>query len=201
MSVWRGGELVVAQGRKRLYWELSRISPSGVTGVTGAGVTVADPALDELAEAAVLAIDPHPDGLFGVDLTYDRAGVPNPTEINVGRFFTTHQFFTALGVNLPYAYLKLAFGEPPPTFPRRRNPAPEGMVWIRGRLRARARPSRRDRPPPGRPGGAATSTRPLTVFFDFDGTLVDVRERHYRSYRSALARCAGAPWTPRPTGG
>ena len=132
MSVWRDGELVVAQGRKRLYWELSRISPSGVTGVTGAGVTIADPALDELAEAAVLAIDPHPDGLFGVDLTYDRDGIPNPTEINVGRFFTTHQFFTALGVNLPYAYLKLAFGEPPPAFPRRRNPAPEGMVWIRG---------------------------------------------------------------------
>ena len=132
MSLWHGGELVVAQGRKRLYWELSRISPSGVTGVTGAGVTIADPAVDEVARAAVLAIDPHPHGLFGVDLTYDRQGVPNPTEINVGRFFTTHQFFTALGVNLPYAYLKLAFGEPPPPFPRPLNPAPEGMVWIRG---------------------------------------------------------------------
>jgi glutathione synthase/RimK-type ligase-like ATP-grasp enzyme len=132
MSIWRDGELVVAQGRRRLYWELSRISPSGVTGVTGAGVTCADPALDELASAAVLAIDPHPDGLFGVDLTYDRAGVPNPTEINVGRFFTTHQFFTAVGLNLPYVYLKLAFGEPPPPLPRRLNPAPAGMVWIRG---------------------------------------------------------------------
>jgi glutathione synthase/RimK-type ligase-like ATP-grasp enzyme len=132
MSVWHDGELVVAQGRRRLYWELSRISPSGVTGVTGAGVTVADPALDELARAAVLAIDPHPNGLFGVDLTYDRAGVPNPTEINVGRFFTTHQFFTAIGLNLPYVYLKLAFGEPPPPLARRLNPAPEGMVWIRG---------------------------------------------------------------------
>ena len=29
MSVWRDGELVVAQGRKRLYWELSRISHRG----------------------------------------------------------------------------------------------------------------------------------------------------------------------------
>jgi biotin carboxylase len=132
MSVWHDGELVVAQGRKRLYWELSRISPSGVTGVTGAGVTIADPALDEIAHAAVLAIDPHPHGLFGVDLTYDRAGVPNPTEINVGRFFTTHQFFTALGVNLPWAFVRLAFGEAPPRFGRRLNPAPDGMVWIRG---------------------------------------------------------------------
>jgi carbamoyl-phosphate synthase large subunit len=132
MSVWRDGELVVAQGRRRLYWELSRLSPSGVTGVTGAGVTVADPALDDLAVRAVLAIDARPHGLFGVDLTFDRAGEPNPTEINVGRFFTTHHFFTALGLNLPYVYVKLAFGEPPPPVARRCNPLPDGQVWIRG---------------------------------------------------------------------
>lgn len=132
MSVWNGGDLVVAQGRKRLYWELSRVSPSGVTGVTGAGVTIADPTLDEIATRAVLAIDQRPHGLFGVDLTYDRAGTPNPTEINVGRFFTTHQFFAALGLNMPYVYLKLAFGEPPPPIVRRLNPVPEDQVWIRG---------------------------------------------------------------------
>jgi hypothetical protein len=132
MSLWHDGDLVVAQGRKRLYWELSRIAPSGVTGVTGAGVTVADPALDDIASRAVLAVDPSPHGLFGVDLTYDRGGVPNPTEINVGRFFTTHQFFTALGLNLPELYVKLAFGEPLPTLARRCSPLPDGMVWIRG---------------------------------------------------------------------
>jgi carbamoyl-phosphate synthase large subunit len=132
MSIWRAGELVVAQGRKRLYWELSRVSPSGVTGVTGAGVTIADAALDDIAARAVLAIDPHPHGLFGVDLTFDRSGTPNPTEINVGRFFTTHQFFTALGLNMPYIYLKLAFGESPPPIARRLNPLPEDQVWIRG---------------------------------------------------------------------
>jgi hypothetical protein len=132
MSVWRDGQLVVAQGRRRLYWELSRVSPSGVTGVTGGGVTIADAELDDIATRAVLAIDPRPQGLFGVDLTFDGDGVPNPTEINVGRFFTTHQFFTALGLNLPYIYLKLALGEPPPPVPRRHNPLPEGMVWIRG---------------------------------------------------------------------
>jgi hypothetical protein len=132
MSVWHDGELVVAQGRRRLYWELSRVSPSGVTGVTGAGVTISDTTLDHLATRAVLAIDPRPHGLFGVDLTYDGTGTPNPTEINVGRFFTTHQFFTALGLNLPYVYVKLAFGEPPPPIRRRHNPLPDGMVWVRG---------------------------------------------------------------------
>jgi hypothetical protein len=132
MSVWHDGELVVAQGRRRLYWELSRVSPSGVTGVTGAGVTISDATLDHLATRAVLAIDPRPNGLFGVDLTYDGTGTPNPTEINVGRFFTTHQFFTALGLNLPYVYVKLAFGEPLPPIGRRHNPLPDGMVWVRG---------------------------------------------------------------------
>jgi glutathione synthase/RimK-type ligase-like ATP-grasp enzyme len=132
MSIWYDGELVVAQGRRRLYWELSRVAPSGVTGVTGAAVTIADAVLDDIAERAVLAIDPRPHGLFGVDLTYDGSGLPNPTEINVGRFFTTHQFFTALGLNMPDIYVKLAFGEPPPSIERRRNPLEKGMVWIRG---------------------------------------------------------------------
>jgi hypothetical protein len=95
-------------------------------------VTVADAQLDEIATRAVLAIDPRPNGLFGVDLTYDAAEVPNPTEINVGRFFTTHQFFTALGLNLPEVYVRLAFGEPPPPIERRYNPLPEGKVWVRG---------------------------------------------------------------------
>jgi hypothetical protein len=132
MSIWHKGELILAQGRKRLYWELSKVSQSGVTGATGAAITVSDPQVDEIARAAVLAIDAQPDALFGVDLTYDRNGIPNPTEINIGRFFTTHLFFTELGVNMPYVFVKLAFDEAPPEFPQRLNPAKQGMVWIRG---------------------------------------------------------------------
>ncbi len=123
---------MLAQGRKRLYWELSKVSQSGVTGATGAAITVADPQVDEIAMAAVLAIDPEPDALFGVDLTYDRNGIPNPTEINIGRFFTTHLFFTELGVNMPYVFVKLACDEPVPEIPQKLNPAAPGMVWIRG---------------------------------------------------------------------
>jgi hypothetical protein len=132
MSIWHQGELVLAQGRKRLYWELSKVSQSGVTGATGAAITVADPQVDKIAMAAVLAIDPEPDALFGVDLTYDRDGIPNPTEINIGRFFTTHLFFTELGVNMPYVFVKLARDEAPPEIPQKLNPARPGMVWIRG---------------------------------------------------------------------
>jgi hypothetical protein len=42
MSIRHRGELVVAQGRRRLFRELARVSPSGVTGATGAGETVHD---------------------------------------------------------------------------------------------------------------------------------------------------------------
>ncbi|MEX0761267.1 MAG: carboxylate--amine ligase [Dehalococcoidia bacterium] len=131
-SIWKDGCLLVAQGRKRLYWEFSNRAPSGVTGVTGTGVTVSDPVVDEIARDAVLAIDQDPDGIFGVDLTYDEEGLPNLTEINCGRFFTTHQFFTNAGLNLPDIFVRAALGEELPTLPGKVNPLPEGLVWIRG---------------------------------------------------------------------
>lgn len=132
MSIWSNGKLIVAQGRKRLYWELGRISASGITGITGGGVTVNDETVDNIALKAIKSIDPKPNGIFSVDLTYDFSGVPNPTEINIGRFFTTHYFFTKAGLNMPEIYLKLAYKEPLPKIKKRINPLPPGLVWIRG---------------------------------------------------------------------
>jgi len=131
-ALWKDGELVVAQGRVRLYWELGNRAPSGVTGITGTGVTVSDAALDDLALRAIRAIDERPNGIFSVDLTYDRRGVPNPTEINIGRFFTTHLFFTRAGLNLPHLFVKLAFDEPIPPLARTTNPLANDLAWVRG---------------------------------------------------------------------
>lgn len=132
MSIWNNGKLIVAQSRKRLYWELSKISPSGISGVTGAAVTVSDPSVDKIAQKAILAIDKKPHGLFGVDLTYDKDNIPNPTEINIGRFFTTILFFAEAGLNMPYIFIKLAFGEKLPKISKKMNPLKPGLVWIRG---------------------------------------------------------------------
>lgn len=132
MSLWKNGELICAQGRKRLYWEFASRSVAGVTGITGTGVTISDPEVDRVALAAIRAIDPAPNGIFGVDLTYDAQGSPNPTEINIGRFFTTIDFFTAAGLNMPALYLKAAFDEPLPPVEPRINPLPEGLAWVRG---------------------------------------------------------------------
>ncbi|MEO8456467.1 MAG: carboxylate--amine ligase [Chloroflexota bacterium] len=131
-SIWHNGELIVAQGRERLQWEFADRAPSGVTGITGAGITVRDEQVDETAQRAILAIDSKPHGIFAVDMTRDSAGVPNPTEINIGRFFTTTLFFTFAGLNMPHIYTKLAFGEKPDIPEPRLNPVEPGLLWVRG---------------------------------------------------------------------
>jgi len=132
LSIWKDGELIVAQGRKRIYWELGKIAPSGISGATGTGISVSDPVLDEIAQKAVLAISKKPNGIFAVDLTYDNNGIPNPTEINIGRFFTTHEFFTQAGLNMPYMLVKLAYNEEIPLIQKKINPLKENLAWIRG---------------------------------------------------------------------
>jgi hypothetical protein len=132
MSLWSKGELICAQSRKRLYWEFASRSIAGVTGITGTGVTIADPTVDRIAVDGILAIDSTPHGLFGVDLTYDHDGVPCLTEINIGRFFTTIDFFAAAGLNMPALYLRAAFDEPVAIDGRRINPLPENLAWVRG---------------------------------------------------------------------
>lgn len=131
-SIWRGGQLLVAQGRKRLAWLFGNRTLSGVTGVTAIGETVSDPTVDAVAQRAILAIDRSPDGIFSVDMTYNTDGEPCPTEINIGRFFTTIHFFTEAGVNFPYIFLKAAYGEEPPLPNQRLNPLESGLLWIRG---------------------------------------------------------------------
>jgi len=130
-SIWWEGKLVVGQGRKRLYWAFSDRAQSGVTGLTGTGVTVSDSELDELAVKCILAADSEPHGIFSVDFTYDWEGVPNPTEINIGKFFTTHYFLSRAGCNMPEIVTDLVRGKYEGDFDIR-NPCKEDMYWIRG---------------------------------------------------------------------
>jgi carbamoyl-phosphate synthase large subunit len=132
LSLWHDGELLVAQTRRRRSWNFGDRTLSGVTGITGVGETCSIPQVDEIALAAIKAIDTTPHGIFGVDMTYDHAGVPNPTEINIGRFFTTHYFFTKAGLNMPKMVRDLVIDGKRPAVTKTINPLPDGLVWIRG---------------------------------------------------------------------
>ncbi len=132
MSIWYKGELIVAQGRKRKSWAHSALSPSGVTGVTKVGVTFSDEVVDSVGRKACLAVSDCPNGIYSVDMTYDFDGNPNPTEINISRFFTTVQFFAEAGVNFPVILKNLCLYDKKPTLKAVCNPLEDGLMWIRG---------------------------------------------------------------------
>jgi len=131
MGLYFKGELIVGQGRKRLYWEYSKKTQSGVTGMTGTGITTSDKIITQTAINSIFAIDENPHGIFSVDMTYDKKGKPRLTEINIGKFFTTHHFFTEAGINFPEIYLDLAFGKKV-KYKNLINPLKDDLYWIRG---------------------------------------------------------------------
>ncbi len=131
-SIWFEGELVVAQTRARRSWNFGNRTLSGVTGITGVGETCSYPQIDEISHAAILTVDAKPHGIFSVDIAYDFDGFPKPTEINIGRFFTTHYFFTKAGINFPEIYCNIALDGKFPVLTKKINPLPDGLIWIRG---------------------------------------------------------------------
>ena len=84
LTIWNEGEILVGQGRSRHGW--SGRSMSGVTGVTKVGKINNDPEVVKIAIDSINAISEKPHGIWAVDMSYDRDGIPNPTEINIGRF-------------------------------------------------------------------------------------------------------------------
>ena len=132
LSIWYEGELVVAQTRRRRNWSFGNRTLSGVTGVTGVGETWSSDEVTSLSLDSIRAVDDRPHGIYGVDMTYDREGRPNVTEINISRFFTTVYFFTEAGLNMPRIAVDIAIYGKFPSLDRRINPLPDGLLWIRG---------------------------------------------------------------------
>lgn len=132
--IWHKGRPIASQQRRRVTWANARNAPSGVSGSTGIGETCSDPIVEEVAEAAVRAIDPGAHGLFGVDMAYADDGGPRVTEINAGRFFTTApEFYAQAGFNMADLYVRIGRN----VFTRReadslRNSLPDGLRWLRG---------------------------------------------------------------------
>jgi carbamoyl-phosphate synthase large subunit len=132
LSIWHEGELIVAQTRKRIGWVHGSRSASGVTGVTKVGQTCSDSKVDEIAVNAIKAVSVKPHGIFGVDMAYDKNNIPNPTEINISRFFTTILFFTQAGLNMPEIFKDIALYGEFPKLPKKINPLPDNLLWLRG---------------------------------------------------------------------
>jgi len=111
-SLWKDGKLITSQARERLEYIYAFLSPSLHTGTPVIAKTVHDDRINEVSTKAILAVDKKATGIFCVDLKEDITdGNIYCTEINPARFFTTSFFFTKAGCNMPYYYVKMAYGE------------------------------------------------------------------------------------------
>jgi carbamoyl-phosphate synthase large subunit len=129
-SLWHEGRLVVSQARERVEYIFGHLTPSGQSSSPSVARTVHRNDVNAVATQAILAADPHPHGIFCVDLKENAAGQPLVTEINCGRFFTTSNFFAHAGVNFPHAYVRLAYGESIPSYPQY-DAVPADLWWVR----------------------------------------------------------------------
>jgi len=129
-SIWMKGKLITSQARERIEYLYGNLTPSGQTSTPSVARTVHREDVNEIATKAVLAVDTHATGVFCVDLKENKKSIPCVTEINAGRFFTTSNFFSEAGSNMPYYYVKMAFREKLPKLPKY-NPIPENWYWVR----------------------------------------------------------------------
>jgi len=131
-SLWYEGELITAQGRERLEYIFGNLTPSGQTSSPSVAKTVNRDDINEIGQAAVRAISDKPHGVFCVDLKEGADGVPKVTEINVGRFFTTSNFFAYAGLNMPQMYIELGLNDSLSTpKPQQLNPLKDDLYWVR----------------------------------------------------------------------
>ncbi|MBI4834623.1 MAG: ATP-grasp domain-containing protein [Planctomycetes bacterium] len=129
-SLWKDGKLVTSQARSRLEYYMGNLFPSGQSSSPSVAATVHRRDVNRIAARAILGIDKKATGVFCVDMKENEKGMPCVTEVNAGRFFTTSNFFSLAGVNMPYYYVKLAYGEKLPQL-KQYNALPENLYWIR----------------------------------------------------------------------
>jgi len=129
-SIWKNGEIITSQARERKEYVFGSLTPSGQSSSPSVAMTVHNEEVNETATKAILSVDKNPQGVFCVDLKENKEGKPCVTEINVGRFFTTSDFFSKAGCNMPYYYVKMAYGEELPNL-KKYNPIEPGIYWLR----------------------------------------------------------------------
>lgn len=115
-SLWVRGELIMSQARERVESLFGNLFPSGQSSSPAVARTVCNALVNKVATEAVtaLALNGNKEeitGVFCVDMKERADGIPCVTEINAGRFFTTSNFFSIMGVNMPAYYIAHAVGK------------------------------------------------------------------------------------------
>jgi hypothetical protein len=132
-SVWRNGEIITSMARERVEYLMGNLFPSGQSSSPSVARTVHNDKVNAIATEAILRIDSDASGIFCVDMKEDKWGCPRVTEINAGRFFTTSNFFSTYGANMPDTYVKWGVGLLEEIGnPKKYNAIEKDIMWIRG---------------------------------------------------------------------
>lgn len=131
-SFWFNGELVHMQARERIEYFFGKIMPSGQSSTPSVAKTVSDIDVYDTAKMVITTIDKTPHGIYCVDMKKNSKGKIIPTEINYGRFFTTSDFFSTIGINTPAVYVKTSINKFLDKKDISINKIRESMYWIRG---------------------------------------------------------------------
>ena len=129
-SIWDNGTLVTSQARERKEYVFGNIMPSGQSSSPSVAMTVHNKKVNDIAVKAILASDKKPNGIYCVDMKENISGEPAITEINIGRFFTTNDFFSVAGNNMPDYYVKLALNEKIPVL-KQFDSIKKNLYWLR----------------------------------------------------------------------
>ena len=135
-SLWFEGRLVASYARERLRYIFPHLAPSRVTGTPTVARVVRDRGVNEVAEAAVKAVDPSPNGFYCVDLKYDSKGRPAVTEVNAKAHttlglwsFLAHRVFgLPKHYNMVWLYIKLGLEGEVDELPERYDIYPEATL-------------------------------------------------------------------------
>lgn len=132
-SVWAGGELIAAQGRRQLVQGFDHLTLMRITGVPGVNQWGTPAEADEIGMAAVRAISAAPHGNYGVDMVCDEAGTPYVTEINIGRYNNDGLIhWPDERLNAADLAVRLGLGEKPPFTPPLMHPKKRDNVIVYG---------------------------------------------------------------------
>jgi len=129
-SIWYDGNLITSACRQRLEYLFQARMPSGQSSTPTIAKSVHNKLVNGVCRNAIKALDNEATGIFCVDLKEDENGIPCVTEINTGRFFTTSNFFTLAGSNMPYYYILMGYGEKLPNL-KQYDAVLDGLFFVR----------------------------------------------------------------------
>lgn len=110
-SLWNNGEMVIGKTIRRMRYCCAKYSITGTSSSPSLCVLVKNPILDEINQNIIKAVDPHAQGLFGIDFKADKDGVHKITEINIGRSPRINYIFNLTpGGNIARRYVEIGTG-------------------------------------------------------------------------------------------